>query len=51
MGDWYHDQSNIVRKVIEDCEAVTSDLYQRFQRDLIGDINYIRDHTDWSLGI
>ena len=37
MGDWYLDQSNIVDRVIEDCEDVTSDLYQRFQRDLIGD--------------
>ena len=51
VGDWYHKQGNIVGRVVEDCEAVTSDLYQRFQRDLIEDINYIRNHTDWSLGI
>ena len=39
-GDWYNDKSGTICKLEEDCGDATSDLYRRFQRDLLRDIQY-----------
>ena len=39
-ADWYREKCGTICKIEDDCTDAASDLYRRFQRDLIRDIQY-----------
>ena len=39
-GNWFYEKYNTICNIEEDYGDATSDLYRRFQRDLLRDIQY-----------
>ena len=42
-GDWFHEKHHVVYWMEDDYSHATSDLFRKFQRDLMRDT---RDHSD-----